>query len=160
MKNIPKFLRGPIRSALRLALREITESQEDHARSTRGWKLLMLLPRMLLFRLPRGGNVSKQKLNQRFDDFARGRWASLLEASRSSVEAASTAQHRRRRRHGAQPNDVEKRSAKALMMVQMCELSSARQAPEQITRHSWHVGSPSDLTRSLINHETPFLQRG
>ena len=33
--------------ALRLALREITESEEDHARSNRG-KLLMLPPRMLL----------------------------------------------------------------------------------------------------------------
>ena len=74
--------------------------------------------------------MSKQKLNQRFDDFARGRWASLLEASRSSTEAATTAQHRRRRRHGAQTNDVEKRAAKALMMVQMGELSSARQALE------------------------------
>ena len=62
--------------------------------------------------------MSKQKLNQRFDDFARGRWASLLEASRSSTEAATTAQHWRRRRHGAPTNDVEKRAAKALMMVQ------------------------------------------
>ena len=130
MKNIPKFLRDPFRSAWRLTLREITESQEDHVRSTRGWKLLMLLPRMLLYRPPRGGNASKQKLNQRFDDFAKGRWASLLEASRSSTEAATTAQHWRRRRHGTQTNEVEKRAAKALMMVQMGELSSARQALE------------------------------
>ena len=54
MKNIPKFLRGPFRSALRLALREFTESEEDHTRSNRGWKLLLLLPRMLLHRPPRG----------------------------------------------------------------------------------------------------------
>ena len=74
--------------------------------------------------------MSKQKLSLRFDDFARGRWASLLVASRSSMEAATTAQHLRRRRHVAQTNDVEKRAAKALMMVQMGEPSSARQALE------------------------------
>ena len=74
--------------------------------------------------------MSKQKLSQRFGDFARGRWASLLEASRTSAEAATTAQHRRRRRHGAQTNDVEERAAKALVMVQMGELSSAHQVLE------------------------------
>ena len=54
MMNIPRFLRGPFRSALRLALREVTTSQGDQVRSSRGWKLLMLLPRLLLFRPPRG----------------------------------------------------------------------------------------------------------
>ena len=62
MKNIPRFLRGLFRCALRLALREITVSQGDQVRSARGWKLFMLLPRLLLFRPPRGGNISKQKL--------------------------------------------------------------------------------------------------
>ena len=37
----PQILQRSIQSALRLALREITESEEDHARSTKRWKLLM-----------------------------------------------------------------------------------------------------------------------
>ena len=48
MKSPPKFLRGAYRSALRIALREICEgaAQHDQTRQTRGWKLLVLLPRM------------------------------------------------------------------------------------------------------------------
>ena len=70
-----RFLRGPFRSALRFALLEIIASQGDQMRSSRGWKLLMLLPRLLLFRPPRGGNISKQKLSQRFQDFVEKRAA-------------------------------------------------------------------------------------
>ena len=59
MKSPPKFLHGAYRSALRIALREICEgaAQHDETRQTRGWKLLVLLPRMVLFRPPRGGLI-------------------------------------------------------------------------------------------------------
>ena len=51
MKTVPHFLRGPFRSAMRLALEEANEFNEN--RRERGWKLFMLLPRLLLFRPPR-----------------------------------------------------------------------------------------------------------
>ena len=76
---MPMFLKGPFRNVLKFAL-EKASAQED-ARQVGGWKLLVLLPRMLLHRGPRGGLVPKSKLVQRFQLFSRGEWHILLEAS-------------------------------------------------------------------------------
>ena len=43
----------------------------------RGWKLFLLLPRMLLHKQPRGGLTSIEKLGARFQLFAQGQWAEL-----------------------------------------------------------------------------------
>ena len=59
MKTVPQFLRGPFRNALRVAMDEAPEANQ--LRSERGWKLIMLLPRLMLFRPSRGGNVHKSK---------------------------------------------------------------------------------------------------
>ena len=69
MKNVPRFLKGPFRNALRVALEEATSVQE---REEPGWKLFILLPRMLLHRQPRGGLIPKEKLVQRFEASGRG----------------------------------------------------------------------------------------
>ena len=44
---------------MRVALEEISDGgcREDPAQEERGWKLFMLLPRMLLHRAPRGGLI-------------------------------------------------------------------------------------------------------
>ena len=123
MKTIPNFLRGSYRSAMRVAMEEALHPLQ--ARRTLGWKLFLLLTRMLLHRPPRGGNIPKSKLAQRFDDFSGGSWARLLEASGHCDEHATVAQHRKRRRH--RPED-ERRAARALSLVQMGELSAGRQA--------------------------------
>ena len=52
MKFVPKFLRGSYRNAMRVALEEVTV--DNLARQERGWKLFMMLPRMLLHRAPHG----------------------------------------------------------------------------------------------------------
>ena len=80
MKSVPRFLRGSFRNAMRVAIDEAL--LENKARRSRGWKLFLLLPRMLLHRSGRGGFISKSKLVQRFDDFCGGQWAQLLSASR------------------------------------------------------------------------------
>ena len=72
---------------------------------------------MLLHRGPRGGLISRDKLARRFEVFARGEWNELLSASRLCDEQATS------RRAG----DEKKR---ALSLIQMGELSSARQALE------------------------------
>ena len=50
------------------------ESPHDAVRQERGWKLFMLLPRMLPYRLRGGGLISKEKLVGPFQMFARGEW--------------------------------------------------------------------------------------
>ena len=96
-------------------------------RCERGWKLFLLAPRMLLFRRPRGGSISKEKLTDRFAKFARGEWTELLAWSHACAEEAGVASRRRQRRP---ENQEELRAARALALVQLGELSSARQALE------------------------------
>ena len=96
LRSVPHFLRGPFRIALRTALAEAIAT--EHVRRTRGWKLFLLLPRMLLSRPPRGGHVSKEKLRKRFELFSAGRWEELLADSVRAAQVASNAMHRRGRR--------------------------------------------------------------
>ena len=95
----------------------------------RGWKLFLLIPRLLLHRPPRGGLVPKSKLVQRFDDFARGDWEKLFQSSDKCDEEASRAYTRKRRRQKPE-DDITRRAARALALVQMGELSAGRQALE------------------------------
>ena len=82
MQNVPRFLRGPFRRALRVALEEILKGARtnDTVTEERGWKLFLMLPRMLLHRPGRGEMVSKPKLVARFEMFVRGEWQALIEA--------------------------------------------------------------------------------
>ena len=76
MKSVPFFLKGPFRSALRIALIEATA--DEHVLRSRGGKLFLLLPRMLFSRRPRGGSVSQEKLRKRFELFTAGQWKELI----------------------------------------------------------------------------------
>ena len=96
MRSVPRFLKGPYRNALRVALEEATA--EQLCRQERGRKLFILLPRMLLHRPARGGLLSKEKCIQRFDAFSHGQWESLLEASVRCDEQVAVSRIRSRRR--------------------------------------------------------------
>ena len=87
MRSVLHFLSGPFRNALRLALEEAVS--EEVIRQEQGWKLVLLLPRMLLHRPPRGGFIAKDKLHKRFQSFVRGEWLMLLEASSRCDEEAA-----------------------------------------------------------------------
>ena len=125
MKTVPHFLRGPYRWGLAMG----EAHQESEHRRERGWKLFLMLPRLLLFRPCRGGNVHKEKLSKRFQDFSDGRWTQLFTASRQCAEDASQAQRRKRRRRRPE-EELERRAARAFSSVQLGELSSGRQALE------------------------------
>ena len=129
MKTVPKFLWGSFRVALKVALEEITEGADsrDIVRQERGWKLLFLLPRMLLHRPPRGGQVGRAKLISRFEKFSSGNWLELVMMSEVCSEQAAVAFRRQSRRR---QDDTERRIAKAHQLVQMGEISFARQALE------------------------------
>ncbi len=64
MKSVPKFLAGAFRIALRTALKGAVLGGDagDEVRQIRGWKLLLLLPRLLVSKPPRGGTTGKDKL--------------------------------------------------------------------------------------------------
>ena len=72
-ENSPGFMKGSYRSAMRIVLAEIEgRSHQAIMRSFRGWKLFLLLPRLLLHRFPRGGKIPKTQLQCRMEAFSRG----------------------------------------------------------------------------------------
>ena len=79
MQSVPHILRGAFRMALSVACQEILDGMEANSevRTVRGWKLFLVLPRMMLFRPDRGGPVSRKKLEARFWQFQEGDWISL-----------------------------------------------------------------------------------
>ena len=105
MHRVPRFLRGPFRRALHVGLEEISEGcrVSDTTRQERGWKLFMLLPRMLLHRPPRGGMISRAQLISRFEMFIKGEWTALIRAGEAcnSGRGCSTTQKTERRRFGS-----------------------------------------------------------
>ena len=144
---VMKGVRGPFRNALKLALHEATRSR-DEVDQERGWKLFFMLPRMLLHKAPGSGSVSRNKLLERFDIFARGEWIQLVAASEACDDRSAIARRRRGRRQ-SQQDDIENRVARAETLVQMGELSSARQALEGAS-----VAPGTNATLSALKDES------
>ena len=97
---------------------------QSELRKTRGWKLFMLLPRMLLFRPVRGGMAPREQLEAGI-----GQWLQLLEESSNCAEKVHQNHIRRRRRRDDDDGEA-KRAARVLSLVRVGELSAARQALE------------------------------
>ena len=130
MKSVPRFLRGPFKNAVKLALEEVLASDQE-VRQERGWKALRMLPRMLLHRPPGRGHISRNKLTSRFEAFSRGEWFNLIEASIACDERAAQSRRRGLRRSG---DNIEQRAIRAETFVQFGELS-----------HAWQVLEGADL---------------
>ena len=111
-------MRGVVRTAFRLSFQEAAEARAagNVEQETRAWKLFALVPRMLLTKPPRGGLVSKAKLSERCDAFARGEWLSLVEANRADAQSCSTVTSRRRRR-GSSGDMMGRRAKRAVDAV-------------------------------------------
>ena len=128
MRSVPSFLQGAFRTTMRVALTELVKGidEQSNVRMTRGWKLFLLLPRLLLHKPFRGGLVPKKILEARFHLFQMGHWQELLDASIHNAAKIHHRSVRRRRREAG--DEIEKRASRALSLVQMGELSAARQA--------------------------------
>ena len=160
MKAVPRFLTGPFRNALNIALAEATMGNrvQDLARQVRGWKLFLLLPRCTT--VPGVVWSVVTSCSSGFAKFARGEWLKLLQESEECDERAATARHRQR--HNRQ-HDLERRSNRALQLVQIGEFSSARVALEGAeialgnddTLRSLEDPYPHD---DLLLHVIPFLR--
>ena len=96
----------------------------DEVRLCRAWKLLLLLPRMLLHKPARGGLIPKEKLKERFNFFPRegSSWRKYTQCDATASKVPS----RRRRRH--EGDSLEKRADRVLDLVHMGEFSAARHA--------------------------------
>ena len=114
-----------------LSLQEASQAQQDgdQARLSRAWKLFLLLPRMLLWRHPRGGLVPKRHLESRLRLLVAGEWTELLQQGAVQGAAAAAAFVRKRpREHGEE--DLSQRAARAVRQVELGEISAGRQALE------------------------------
>ena len=111
--------------------------REDDIAQCRGWKLFLLLPRLLLFRPPRGGLIPKQQLQNRFSLFSRGEWEQLLLQSEECVAVASKAFQRKRR---TQIDTPERRAdrAESLVTIGFCRPSRVG-GSASCTRHTAHM---------------------
>ena len=120
-------MKGVFRVALTTAMGEVLWGHDDgdELREERGWKMLMLLPRMLLAR-PRGGRISQRKLQTRINMFTTGQWHLLMEVSNECARAGVKAKVRASRRSGR--DDIKSRVRRAETLVHLGELSAGRQA--------------------------------
>ena len=125
MKSVPHVLRGHFGNALKLALEEATwrNCQDDEVRHERRWKLIMLLPRMLLHRPPCGGSIPRTKLVASLEAFS-GEWIQLFTAGAACDEKAAIGRIQQSRRRGG--DDLERRVLRAERLVHVGELSSDR----------------------------------
>ena len=138
MRSVPRLLQGPFRNALKLALAQATWENhlQDEVRQERGWKLLELLPRMLLHRSPGGG-------------------LTFLRGTRGVAAASeSLARRRMRRRRG---DDVEQRATRAETLIQLGEFSSVRRALEG---SELAPGTTATMNALTDERRRPALQRG
>ena len=124
MQNILFFLRGPpFRNAMLMALEEICA--RDEVSRTRGWKLFLLLPRLLLHKTSSRWVHSQTQIGGKIRSIFPGQWATLLRESVEGAEMAATARSRRSRRSA---DDIAHRAERAQALVSIGEISSGRQA--------------------------------
>ena len=102
---------------------------------------------MLLHRQPRGGTIPNEKLVQRFVKFSSGQWIELIRNCVVNEEEALTIARRRSRRQGQ--DGVVRHAERADQLVQLGELSSARQVLESA---ELAPGTPETLR---LLHATP-----
>ena len=138
-------MKGSCCAAMRVVLNEIDEGRSSNSmlRISRGWTLFLILPRLLLYMPPRGGKIPKVHLQRRVESFSAGEWGLLLAQGKEDACRGDQLFSRRRRRHVR--DNVESRAARAEALVQMGELSAARQALEGVA-----VAPGDEVTRAAL----------
>ena len=138
--SMPKFLVGMFRNALKIADDEVTEE--------RGWKLFLMIPRMLLHRRQVGVRSPRRSYSNVSSNSWRVIGFDLIEAREQCDDKAAVSRRRSRRR--VHEDDLEKRVARAELLCHLGELSSGRQALKGATLapgNSDTLGQLKDPTR-------------
>ena len=127
MKTVPKFMWGVFRGSINTSLQAILSGRErkDVKLEAKGWKLLMLIPRLLFARPPRGRLMPQGRLKERVARFSAREWVPLLEMSLECSMQGNVASRRRRRRA---TDDLQCRVGRSLGLAQMGKLSYARRS--------------------------------
>eukprot|EP00973_Karenia_brevis_P005099 700396-Karenia_brevis.AAC.1 len=113
VRDVPRWFRASLRHAFMFALRA------RHHRPVAGWKLFILIPRMLLRPTEENGEDGKRIFLERYRRFQAGDWASLLQdASANSGQSWTTC--------ASEESDKLKRREAAADKVRLRELSRAR----------------------------------
>ena len=130
-----------MRSAIRVALQEIISGAESQSelRMTRGWKLFMLLPRMLLFRPFRGGMVPRKQLEARIRLFQDGQWLQLLAESSICAERVHQNNIRRRRRRDEEGEE----GSPCFVFGESWGVICSKASVGRCSTRTWHFGHVS-----------------
>ena len=75
IRRIPSCLRSLFQECCKIPLRKIEEEPSNDT----GWKLLMLLPRMLLQPHARGGKVGNKEIKARYQGFLNFHWKDMVQ---------------------------------------------------------------------------------
>ena len=88
-RSPPPFCKAPLRKALSFALELVRDASHtpDSLECERAWKLLLFIPRMLLWRLVGVVRVPKADVLARFQAFFHGEWELLLKRAREEGAA-------------------------------------------------------------------------
>ena len=108
VRDPPPWFRGSLRRAYAVALREWRDRK-----SAESWKLLLLIPRMLLRPTAVAGSEGKRIFSARMDRFERGEWEGLLRETRGETNLKDAPRKR---------DELQE----AVAMVRIGELSRAR----------------------------------
>ena len=113
VREPPRWFRGQLQRALTLALQQWQRDQ-----SASSWKLLLLIPRLLLQPTKENGDAGKKVFQEKMRRFLKGEW---LELYAETPEAAP-----RSSREDDEQTLAEKRRAAAVGKVKLKELRRAR----------------------------------
>ena len=83
MKTVFMFMRGEFRAALKVGPEEIRRGRtmgNEEVSTRRLENCFLLLPRMLLFRPPRGGLIPRRRLEEPLTQLNSGEWVTLVES--------------------------------------------------------------------------------
>lgn len=116
-QGVPRRLHGTVQQAFRLALHHITTNGPE---ALRGWKLFLLIPRLLLHHPASGRQVPPSNLDRRAALFHTGQWHQLLDEARGAASS--------RPRQPPPPPTPATRARRANVLAHLGELSAASAA--------------------------------
>jgi hypothetical protein len=137
LRTVPHCIRGAYSRIQSSALGAISrayssrEPQAEHARE-RAWKLFLLLPRMLLHRVGRGGDAGKRLLQQRVRTFDSGGWGIFCKpVTRASSEMPAV------------PGGRTPRKAGFELLPLWSSRENSATPPEFYAQAVWHRATPT-----------------